>query len=36
VLTLHERGTDEGIESVPAMEHVGLGSVLGRHGTSRE
>jgi hypothetical protein len=36
VLTLRERETDEAIESVPAAEHVGLGWVLGRHGTSRE
>jgi hypothetical protein len=36
VLTLRERGTHEAIESISAAEHVGLGSVLGRHGTSRE
>jgi nucleotide-binding universal stress UspA family protein len=36
VLTLREPGAHEAIESVPAMEHAGLGSVLGRHGTSRE
>jgi nucleotide-binding universal stress UspA family protein len=36
VLTLHDRGAHASTESVPAVEHAALGSVLGRHGTSRE